>query len=144
MANLNDVVTNQIPTMIQGVKVACDSIETACEAIQADIGGAVISPVGGLSCTPISISASGDNTIIAAPGAGKHLAIYRLVLVVGSEIGVILKSGAAEKTGAMSMRSIIIDFDRTPLECGTNEAFIINLASAVATAGFVQHRTVTE
>lgn len=94
----------------------------------------------------LTVSASGDNTAIAAPGAGKHLAVYRLVMTVarGSEVDIILKSAATAKSGAMVADTYDLDFGDSPMICGTNEAFIVNLSAAVAVTGFVQYIEVAE
>lgn len=94
----------------------------------------------------LAIAAAGDNTAIAAPGAGKHLAIYRLAMTAarGSEVDIILKSAATAKSGAMVADTYDLDFGDAPLICGTNEAFIINLSAAVDVTGFVQYIEVAE
>jgi hypothetical protein len=120
------------------------------ETVVLGAGSEVIGSVGfdprTTTTAALTVSASGDNTAIAAPGAGKHLAIYRLVMTAarGSEVDIILKSAATTKSGAMVADTYDLDFGDAPLICGTNEAFIVNLSAAVAVTGFVQYIEVTE
>jgi len=139
MANLNDVVVNLLPSLLNAIK-------SASTAIQESIESAVINPVLGFTCTPITISTSGDNTIIVAPGASKHLAIMRVLLVAAdpNSVNIILKSGSTALSGAVPIGQLVIDFDRAPLELGSNEAFVVNLSAAVTATGFVQYGTVAE
>jgi hypothetical protein len=123
-------------------KGVLDNIEAGIDELKAEIVlGARVTTTAALT-----VSASGDNTVIAAPGAGKHLAIYRLVMTAarGSEVDIILKSAATTKSGAMVADTYDLDFGDAPLICGTNEAFIVNLSAAVAVTGFVQYIEVAE
>lgn len=86
----------------------------------------------------ISAVAAGDNTIIAASAGVKHK-IVKLIFIVAGTVSVILKSGANAMSGAMpfiNTGGLGFDGDFYPLECGTNEAFIINLSAAVGVYGF--------
>jgi hypothetical protein len=120
------------------------------ESVVLGAGSAVVGDVGIdpriTTTAALSISSSGDNTAKSAPGAGKHLEIYRIVGTVarGSEVAVTLKSGSTAKSGAMVADVYDIDFGDKPLICGTNEALVINLSAAVALTGFIQYVEVTE
>lgn len=123
-------------------KGVLDNIEAGIDELKSEIVlGARVTTTAALT-----VSASGDNTAIAAPGAGKHLAIYRIVATVarGYEVNIVLKSGATAKSGAMVADTYDLDFGDAPLICGTNEAFIVNLSAAVAVTGFVQYIEVAE
>jgi len=134
-----------LPSDMGDLAVTLDS-----EAVVLGAGSEVIGSVGvdprTTTTAALTVSASGDNTAIAAPGSGKHLAVYRLVMTVarGSEVNIVLKSGVTAKSGAMVADTYDLDFGDAPLICGSNEAFIVNLSAAVAVTGFVQYIEVTE
>ena len=88
----------------------------------------------------IDIAATGDNTIVASPGANFVIKIVKLLFVCTGAVAVTLKSGANSLTGAMSFSAtggIGFDGDFTPIEMNANEAFIINLSGAIQVSGFV-------
>lgn len=116
-----------------------DTQITAEQAVQA-----MLEATRTISSAAVSASSSGDNTLIAAPGSGKQLWILKLFIAAarGSEVDMILKSGSTAKTGTMQIDSLAADLDFTPIKCGTNEAFVLNLSAAVAVAGIVLYRTV--
>jgi hypothetical protein len=123
-------------------KGVLDNIEAGIDELKAEIVlGARVTTTAALT-----VSAAGDNTAIAAPGAGKHLAIYRLVMTAarGSEVNIVLKSGATAKSGAMVADTYDINFGDAPLICGTDEAFVVNLSDTVALTGLIQYEVVTE
>jgi hypothetical protein len=98
-------------------------------AINGKLGAAVTNAA-------ISISSSGDNTIIT-PTAGKALRITHLALAAASPVAVIAKLDSTSLTGAMSILSYV-DSEKPYLWAGAaNEIFKLNLGSAVAVAGFV-------
>jgi hypothetical protein len=100
--------------------------------------------------TPISISSSGDNTIISTPTKG-FIVIDNLNFVPSSPVNVTLKAGSRSLSGAYPLtanqgwtqdntmgKSVGI------LRCLPGEAFVINLSGAVACAGFVDYRIIGE
>ncbi len=93
----------------------------------------------------INFSASGDNTIVAAPGAGKKLRIYKVFAVMdrGNQAKLTYKSGSTAKSGPMDLE-ILVDENTWGLflECGVNEAFVINSSAAVQVSGYVLYRQV--
>ena len=116
-----------------------DTQITAMQAIQA-----MLEATRPIDSEAVSVNGIGDNTLIAAPGAGKQLWILKLFLAVarGSTVDMVLKSGSTAKTGTMQIDNLAIDLDFAPIKCGTNEAFVLNLSDAVAVAGFVLYQTV--
>ena len=103
----------------------------------------------------ISISSSGDNTIIAAPGDGKYLAIDHINFVTAGAVTVQFKIGPAAFTPNYGGAYPLTTNQAVTLEnayqgedgiitCGNNEAFIINLGGAVQVSGFVRYRIVGE
>ena len=95
----------------------------------------------------IDISSSGDNTIISAPGADKNLAIDFITLLPTTAVEVQIKTGSTSIGGPLPLDAKQpFTFENTPghqrgvITCATNEAFIINLDSAVQCGGFVRYR----
>lgn len=103
----------------------------------------------------INITASGDNTIIAAPTVG-HIEIDHLEIIPsgGANTVTFKLAGAGSTTGQSPMELYLyaLDdnqayaYDRTTynnsLELTETTAFIINLGSATAVTGMVQYRIV--
>lgn len=97
----------------------------------------------------INISSSGDNTIIAAPGSGKFLAIDFITLLPTTAVTVQLKSGSTNYGGPLPLDAkqpfTFENATRHPngvITCADNEAFVVNLGSAVQCGGFVKYRIV--
>lgn len=98
----------------------------------------------------ISISSSGDNTIVAAPsGTSEFLAIDHINLVPNSAVTMTLYSGGTALSGTYSLtanQGFTIEnngqFPNGILKLGANEALIINLGSAVQCSGFVKYRII--
>ena len=95
----------------------------------------------------VDTSTSGDNTLIAAPGAGKYLAIDFILLH---------PSGGAQeikiKTGSTVLLPMDLD-DNQPFtientihdpegifKCADNEAFVLNLGAATRVTGYIKYR----
>ena len=95
----------------------------------------------------ISISSSGDNTIIAAPGAGKRIAIDLVNVLPTSAVSVQMKDGTTNYGGAYPLdakqpfvfENTIQNYDGI-ITLSANSAFILNLGSAVQVGGFVRYR----
>lgn len=96
----------------------------------------------------IDLSSSGDNTVIAAPGAGKHIEIDHInILPSGGANVVILKEGSTEivEYGLDDNQLIALDLPiHNSLQLPDNTAFVINLGSATLVSGFVIYRVVGE
>lgn len=96
----------------------------------------------------INISASGDNTIIAAPSDdGVYLAIDHINLIVSSGVTVQLKTGSTAYGGAYALsanQGLVLENAMQNqdgvITCGAKEAFVINLSGAVQASGFVRYR----
>ena len=97
----------------------------------------------------ISISTSGDNEIIAAPGGGMYLAIDHINVFPASAVTVQFKDGSTNYGGSypldakqpVTLENVVQDQDGL-LTMSNNAAFVINLSSAVAVTGFVRYRIV--
>ncbi len=95
----------------------------------------------------VDTSTVGDNTLIAAPGSGKYLAIDYVVLIV---------SGGAQEinllSGSTNLLPADLDDNQTLLidntihdpegvfKCADNEAFILNLGAATRVTGYIKYR----
>ena len=97
----------------------------------------------------INTSTSGDNTLIAAPGVGKYLAIDFITMIPTTDVTVQLKTGTTNYGGAYPLDAKQpLTFENAMLSesgvitCGDNEAFVLNLADAVQVGGFVRYRIV--
>lgn len=97
----------------------------------------------------ISISSSGANDVIAAPGAGHYLAIDHINLIPTSAVTITFKSGTTALSGGYpfdAKQTIALDnamhAQKGVITCANNEAFNIDLGSAVAVNGFVRYRIV--
>lgn len=98
-----------------------------------------------LTLANISINTSGDNTIIAAPGAGLRIVISELTLINESSTAttVLLKSGSTifhrmlfQNQGNGALFPLAKDRE---WRLGANEAFVINLSGANAHGGGVSY-----
>ena len=110
----------------------------------------------GVRCqTPISCSASGDNILIAAPGAGQYIAIDFIAFIPNSAVTATFKSGSTAISGAMSLsanQGLVFDNSAqiqegilkkpTVGKVGNAEAFILNLGGAVQVSGTISYRIV--
>lgn len=104
-----------------------------------------------LESTAVSFSASGNNTVIAAPSAGKYLAIDFLQFVPAGDVTLTFYDGATAISGAMPLKANQADTienaihnEHGVLTCSDNSAFIINLGSAVAVTGFCRYRIINK
>ena len=97
----------------------------------------------------INTSTSGDNELIAAPGAGQYLAIdFILLHPNGGAQTLILKTASTER-----FRMVLDDNQPFTVEntihdpegiitCADNEAFNLNLSAATQVTGYVKYRIV--
>ena len=96
----------------------------------------------------ISISSTGDNTIIAAPtGTSEFLVIDHINLIPDSAVTLQIVSGSTNYGGAYSLtanQGFILENvsadENGIIACGEKEAFILNLSAAVQMSGFVKYR----
>ena len=98
----------------------------------------------------ISISTSGDNTIITAPsGTSEYIVIDHINMVPNSAVTVQLKDGSTNYGGAYSLTANqgwvlenSIQNQNGIITLSVNSAFVINLSSAVQVSGFVRYRII--
>lgn len=99
----------------------------------------------------INNSSSGDNEIIAAPGAGTYIAIDSINILPTSAVTVTFKSASTAISGPYPLdakQSMVLDnamqAEKGIITCADNAAFNINLGSAVQVGGFVRYRLVNK
>lgn len=90
----------------------------------------------------ISVSASGDTTVIAAPGAGRQIAISTIALhnPAATDNTVILRAGTSAINGTgfvLTPQATWTVTHRLPLVLPANTAFVINLGAATQINGYV-------
>jgi hypothetical protein len=91
-------------------------------------------------------SSSGTITVVAAPGAGLFVRVYRLFLVFGNTSNITFQDGASNAlSGAIPMvanGSITLDLDGQPwFECAVNQSFQIVNSNSVSVNGCVYTTT---
>jgi hypothetical protein len=97
----------------------------------------------------VNTSASGDTTIIAAPGNGKYLAIDHVHIFPASAVTVQFKDGATAYGGSYPLdakQAITLEnsmaHQKGVFTMSNNSAFVINLGGAVAVTGIVRYRII--
>lgn len=86
----------------------------------------------------INKSSSGDTTLIAAPGAGRFIRVYRVKVMSNGDTNVSLKSGSTVLDGPCPLtdgNGYAEQDDRGAFNCGINEAFIINQTGTAQLGG---------
>lgn len=115
------------------------------ESVQGVSGGTPIAVSTGLQSTSpytvaaVSVSSSGDNTIIAAVAA-KTSKVYRLVVTAASPVDIAIKDDTTVLGTFQNVVSLTLeDTSGNPLfaQAVANKNFILNLSSAVAVKGTV-------
>lgn len=116
--------------------------------IEVDNNGAVVTtgsltPSSVLTELPLEIATSGNNTIIAAPGVGNRIIIYHINYLTRGAVNVRLLSGTNDLSGLYTWQNAQgggFAFDGSSvggLPLNENEAFVINLSTAVGIDGFI-------
>jgi len=97
----------------------------------------------------VNTSTSGNNTLIAAPGAGKYLAIDFITLNPdGGGQTLIFKSGSTELFRLMLDDNQPLTYENAIqhpkgiITCADNEEFVLNLGAAQSVTGFIRYRIV--
>ena len=92
-----------------------------------------------LITTAISISTSGDNTIIAAQT--RPIAIHRIKFLCAAPVSITFKAGSRSLSGAEYCTTQVLDYAEVPwYSCEVGEAFIMSLSSSVAVGGSVWYQ----
>ena len=122
----------------------------ALPAGTAAIGTVDIAPIGTISRAAISAATSGNNTLVAAAGAGIKIKVLAMILVVSGDVDVRLESGAGGTalTGVISLAADGNGFVlpmATPgyhwLETGANALLNLELSAAVQVSGCLVYTT---
>lgn len=96
----------------------------------------------GLSSAPISTSASGDTTVIAAQ-AGKSINVHRIKLSLASQTTVQFKDGSTALSGPEETLTQILDYSDEPYyRTSVGNAFVISLGAAYQCGGTVWYRLI--
>jgi hypothetical protein len=99
----------------------------------------------------IAISTAGDNTIIAAPGDGKYIAIDFAQYLPQQAVNVQYKDGSTNYGGllylsanqGMTLENAMMN-EHGVITLGNNSAFVMNLSGAVYVGGFVRYRIINK
>jgi hypothetical protein len=99
----------------------------------------------------ISINTSGDNAVIAAPGAGKYIVIDHINFVTAGAVNVQFKDGSTVYGGLYTLttnqgfvlENIYQDEDGI-ITLSENAAFNINLSGNVLCGGFIRYRIINQ
>lgn len=103
----------------------------------------------------VSFSATGDNIVIAAPGAGKYLAIDFLQFVPSADVTITLYRGTSAAgtalSGAMPLKANqantienAIHNEHGILTCLDNQAFNMFSSGASTITGFCRYRIINK
>ena len=99
----------------------------------------------------ISISTSGDNTIISDPGDGKFIVIDHINLVPNAAVTIQFKDGTTNYGGAYSLTSsqgFVLENSMQDqdgiITISDSAAFVINLSGAIQVSGFCRYRIIGE
>ena len=99
-------------------------------------------PIGGLIRVAVSVSASGDNTLVAGV-AGYQIAVREFALVPAGAVNATIKSGASTNlTGAMPLGGSLAGLtgDYSPADhflTNAGDPLVLNLSAAVAVNGYL-------
>ena len=94
----------------------------------------------------INFSGTGDNTVISAPGDGKHVEIDFCFLMVSLATTVQLKDGSTNWGGAFPLGdkgSLLVENTsgfHAPIILSNNSSFIINQSGTSQISGWTMHR----
>ncbi len=99
----------------------------------------------------INISGAGNNTIIAAPGDGKYLAIDFISLLPTTAVEVQFKDGATAYGGPLPLDAKqaltwenAMRNEHGVLTMSNNSAFVIALGAGVQVGGIVRYRIINK
>ena len=85
-----------------------------------------------LSIASVNLTTSGDQQVIADPGSGLTLRIYKLYLSVDAPVTLIFRSNGNDKGSKIYLPAnggLVLDFTGDPwVICNSHEAFKINLS----------------
>ena len=102
-----------------------------------------------LNKADVSISSSGDNTIIAAPSTGQYIAIDHVSLLPTTAVAVQFKDGTTAYGGAFplgTLQALVLENSMQHqdgvITLSSGQAFVINLGSAVQVGGIVRYRII--
>lgn len=99
----------------------------------------------------ISVATSGDQTIIAAPGAGKYIAIDFLAIINTTAQTLQLKDGTTAYGGPLplgTLGALVLENsmrnEHGVITLSDNSAFVINLGASSQVGGLVRYRIINK
>lgn len=103
---------------------------------------------GNLRKADISISTSGDNTVISAPSTG-YIVIDFIAVLPTSAVTIQLKDGTTAYGGPLPLEAKqpftfenTVHSDQGIITLSPGNAFVINLGGAVQVGGFIRYRVI--
>jgi len=103
-----------------------------------------------LKMASISISTSGDNTIISAPASG-YIAIDHINFIPTTAVNVQMKDGSTAYGGAYPLdakQAFVLEnamrSEKGVITLTPKTAFVINLSGATQVSGFIRYRIIGE
>lgn len=98
-----------------------------------------------LTLASVSISANGDNTILAVGSPATPFYVFRLLLLAASAVNIVFKDGSTALSGAIPVpttEALVMLFDGEPWFTVTKgNAFVGNLSTNVQVTGMVYYTT---
>lgn len=103
----------------------------------------------------VSFSATGDNTVIAAPGTGKYLAIDFLQYIPSADVTITLYSGPQASgtaiSGAMPLKANqantienAMHNEHGVITCNDNQSFNMFSTGSSTITGFIRYRIINK
>lgn len=99
----------------------------------------------------LNTATSGDNTVIAAPGDGKYIAIDVINFVPAGAVTIQMKDGATNYGGLYSLaqnQGFVLDNsmqnEHGVITLSNNSAFVMSLGGAVQVSGFLRYRIINK
>ncbi|MCG8442269.1 MAG: hypothetical protein MI723_10720, partial [Caulobacterales bacterium] len=113
--------------------------ETTAAGVLAALG---LAPAKALTSTPVSASASGDNTLVAG-AVGETARVHRLIMMPAGDVSAGIKAGATtllEPMPLLANQGLVLEYSREPYFVGgDNEAIVLTLSAAVAVTGMIEY-----
>ena len=135
--------SDTIPPQNQPVNITQVNGQPVSDTNPLPVSATVVpAPPPTLSQVPVSVSAAGDNTLVAGV-VGKVTTIYRLALTFTGATTATFKDGSTALTGPLTLfagGSITLDYETVPwFTLGPGDNFVLNLSLASSVSGIVYY-----